>query len=65
MLLAVRIDIKKLRISTRWRQSAQKAYETGIVRAMGLKETATAESAQFEAEEVTMLTVRCYSGYGG
>lgn len=41
------------------------ADETGIVRAMGLKETATAESAQFEAEEVTMLTVRCYSGYGG
>jgi hypothetical protein len=43
------------------------ADETGIVRAMGLKETATAESAQFEAEEVglnmlTMLTVRCYSG---
>jgi len=42
--------------------------ETEIVRAMKLSETTTAESAQFEAKEVnlnmlTMLTVRCYSGY--
>ncbi len=42
---------------------------TGIVRAVELKAAATAGSAQSGAEEVdlnmlTMLTVRCYSGYG-
>jgi len=44
--------------------------ETEIVRAMKLREVTTAGSAQFEAKEVnlnmlTMLTVRCYSDYGG
>ena len=43
---------------------------TGIVRAVKLRGMTTAGSAQFEAEEVslnmlTMLTVRCYSDYGG
>jgi len=46
------------------------ADEIGIVRAVKLRGAATAESAQSEAKEVnlnmlTMLTVRCYSGYGG
>ncbi len=43
------------------------ADRTGTVRAVKLRETATAGSAQSGAEEVglnmlTMLTVRCYSG---
>ncbi len=46
------------------------ADRTGTVRAVKLRETATAGSAQSGAEEVglnmlTMLTMRCYSGYDG